>query len=168
MEFPRLDIPGRTPTLLPRILVFTGSQVYFQCRFTYRSECLHIPIRQDELIRVENWEFRPVKHLDIDLNLRPAFPLYTFGTRDPISNLSSVIGKYVKRKTTYQSDALNAVTGILNTFQSDGALAFHFQGIPISSCDTSSLQAWNRALCGGLCWLSAGSRFTRRREDFPS
>lgn len=120
-----------------RRLVFTESQVFYQCRLTYRMECLSIPI------------LRPPFG---NIFLRPPFPLSRSGIMGSILDLNYIISQYMKRNTSYQSDTVNAMAGILNAFQSEGTLACHLQGIPIRSCDFTSSQDCTRALCEGLCW----------------
>jgi hypothetical protein len=87
------------------------------------------------------------------------------------------IVSYTRRKLTYESDILKAITGVLQAWvkedSSDGYSSYHFQGIPF--CDAESKDSgWKRSEVRGFChrfatglsWdLSAPSM---RREGWPS
>jgi hypothetical protein len=127
VEHPRQDIESskwstrgwtyQEVLLSSRRLVFTDSQVYFQCTSSYT---------------LEGWENQESK-LRRNSRLRlVAFPeLLSFSKS---SQIYETLQEYYGRQLSYNSDVLNAFAGIFRVFQGLGqhtVNASHFYGIPI-------------------------------------
>ena len=133
-----------------RRLIFTESQVYFQCKKTYFYEdaVSEIPGK----VKVINFPdirspFASVEQHDFDRT--DGFPMY-----------EDIIRSLTRRELTYDGDALNACTGILKVDQerraSRGQSTDHAFGLPVA--------IFSKA----LCWMSMSDPPGRRRSDFPS
>lgn len=86
--------------LSPRRLVFTSTQLYFQC---YEDSHLE--------------GFRPDTSLlnTSFLRVYPVFPVGRVG-RHP-EDLSKLLNEYYKRQLSFNTDTIHAITGIINNFQ---------------------------------------------------
>ncbi|KAF2819418.1 HET-domain-containing protein [Ophiobolus disseminans] len=122
IEFSKWSTRGWTyqeVLLSSRRLVFTDTQVYFQCKSSYT---------------LEGWG-RPQEALSRNSRLMlAAFPEISGISR--VSSVYSRLEEYYRRELSYQSDIIDAFTGIFRALQSlqqhgSGPRANHFYGIPI-------------------------------------
>ncbi|KAF2456019.1 heterokaryon incompatibility protein-domain-containing protein [Lineolata rhizophorae] len=144
-----------------RRIFFTASQAYFECRSTAWREAMN-GARDTSTGRVEN-----------------SVP-ERFGSRvfddTKMSGESSIavkdrIGEYSRRNLSYNSDYLNAISGVFSAYEEDPANPlYHVWGVPILSdslFDRASPDKPDEGLLRGLCWdlVEAPSA---RRTHFPS
>lgn len=116
--------------LSPRRLVFTSSQMYFQC-----YEDFHL-----EGVRPDTNLLRTCFQRDY-----PVFPVGRVG-RHP-EDLSKLLKEYYKRQLSFNTDTIHAITGIINNFQCEPHAAppiatTHF---PISFAPRATLKLPSRA-----------------------
>lgn len=133
-----------------RRLIFTESQVYFQCKTSYFHEdaVCEIPGKA-KLIKFPDIRspFASVEQHDFDRS--DGFPMY-----------EDIVRGLTRRKLTFDGDVLNACTGIFKVDQERRAsrgrsTILHF-GLPVA--------IFSKA----LCWMSTQDSPGRRRSDFPS
>ncbi|KAF2111887.1 hypothetical protein BDV96DRAFT_690233 [Lophiotrema nucula] len=99
-----------------------------------------------------------------------------------VSDVRNRLNEYSQRELTYESDALNAIAGVLSAFVTRNVLDGHIWGIPVikglnyhrPGGNSFRLMPLSDKIAHGLCWtpnLSA-ARMTqnpiRRRDGFPS
>jgi Heterokaryon incompatibility protein (HET) len=143
--------------LARRRLLFTDSQVYFQCAGMHCQESFSIPLHNlhvKDLTRFRN-------------ELTGFFP--RFGVGKTSDDLLSRIPEYAHRKFSYASDALDAFQGVLRAFQSFPNPVHHICGVVILSPSTfksTKTLTSQEMLIFGLCWNIQGSNI--RRPEFPS
>jgi hypothetical protein len=108
--------------LIRRHLVFSESQVYFQCNCTFQYECL-----------VSNVDhiFTMLRPDTIHNGLDPVFPRSWEFARP--QSLCSRIQEYFLRTLSFDSDGLDAFLGILGVYETKGVVAGHLAGVPIYS-----------------------------------
>lgn len=102
-----------------RRLVFTTSQIYFQCLRSYRWELVK---------RDRRWQKFTSQ----------VFPLRGIGITS--AEIFDRISEYSTRELSYDSDALNAFAGIFNAFKSLD-LRQHFWGLP--TCEHTESEPWS-------------------------
>jgi hypothetical protein len=98
-----------------RRLVFTKSQIYFQCHSKQWLECLSFP-----------WPFDSESQY-------PGIPvLYmeSFNSHDYKKGIFRTISDYFKRQLTFPSDRLYAFLGFLNHMKTMGSV-YHLMGLPL-------------------------------------
>ncbi|KAK3302124.1 heterokaryon incompatibility protein-domain-containing protein [Chaetomium strumarium] len=129
-----------------RRLVFTHSQVYFQCTKTYCWEWLSMPSnstgRQVPLYRV--------------------FPEGVIGQH--ADDIVDRLREYAPRQLTFDSDALNAVLGIFQLYQA--RQVYHLWGVPFLADSARGNVERNFAMALG--WTSDPSEAAERRPGMPS
>ena len=147
-----------------RRLVFTRSQVLFQCMNMHCWETISTPLH---ILHAKY-----VKRFRDCISGCRAFPPKGIGKS--LTDVVRRIGEYSQKDLSFENDALNAVLGVLHAFKSAGVLANHISGIP-------SVPLWQRSqpqltkrvesLAAGLSWV-ADSRnvnpYLKRRKNFPS
>lgn len=154
-----------------RCLVFTQNQASFQCQTNY------YPCES-----VSEPDFtRPRPQLAGYPSNRANNPLpLKFGIT--ASDVRNRLTEYSKRELTYESDALNAISGVLSAFVARNVLDGQVWGIPIirglnyhrSGGKTFRLMPLSDRIAHGLCWAqkqnAAGmaQNLIRRRDGFPS
>lgn len=127
-----------------RRLVFTQSQVYFQCMESHCWEGLAFP-----------WKaVQPLKFYQV-------FPDNGIGTK--ASDIIPRLNEYASRQLSYGSDILNAFLGIFHPYQSKGVL--HCWGLPFLVKDENSMA---EEFMMGLGWNTRVPEIVTRRERFPS
>lgn len=157
-----------------RRLVFTASQVYFQCSgmwciegLSYPLRCLHHPDLQS--IRDKDWY--PFSQRAYTERLPRVFPRRNVGQdRDsPIFR----IREYSQKRLTFEQDALDAFRGVLNHLEKSvvASIQGHLCGVLLWHCHSCLA-----SLLYGLSWqlhppyqLTIGDGpFPERRKMFPS
>lgn len=155
--------------LAPRRLVFTTRQVYFQCQEAYCFEAL-------------GTTFLSGPEHDQPPGFKPVFPLQRVGLSK--GEIQNRIYEYAVRHLTYDTDILNAISGVLKTFSDIFGIA-SLCGIPIplrpTSTGSTSLACatWTRwmgpnvnSLVVGLGWrfrfFTMDDPQFVRRHGFPS
>ena len=142
-----------------RRLVFTPTQVYFQCLETHFCEIVSIPPDHAGI----KSEVRPLlEHIRV-------FPYRGVGTTpDDIFNR---IKEFLLRDLSYESDILNAFLGILHRFRSFKEPLYHFWGVPFEPDRTRKDVPEENAFLEALLWtpiLNRKKTGLARREAFPS
>ena len=102
-----------------RRLVFTSSQIYFQCQETHYWEMIPLPF-SSQPIDLDQWVSE-----GLDATLGPntcVFPIIE--PRSNASKVNALIREYLRREMSYEADVLNAIIGILRHVCS------HFWGLP--------------------------------------
>lgn len=152
--------------LSTRRLIFTDSQIYFQCREMYTCES----IGQMLSIKDSTWP----KPRSTQMGREPfnftmeAFPPTKNGRR----KIYNIIAEYVRRDLSFDSDILNAFYGILHYywFQEERP-TYNAWGLPFPTEDwlfrpqTSS--TFSRLFSTALFWVSNKDQ-PERRPGFPS
>ncbi|KDR68569.1 hypothetical protein GALMADRAFT_256831 [Galerina marginata CBS 339.88] len=146
--------------LSPRRLVFTETQVYFQCQKMGCLESVSYPVIQKGET-AESQKFTLV------------FPTRGIGSS---AEFPSRLSEYLKRKLSYQSDILNAFLGILKAYQQRESF-FHICGVPIWVSNSRETHGGVRlvsntdatmAFNASLRWTTFSLYTITRREGFPS
>lgn len=132
--------------LSSRRLVFTASQVYFQCRKWFCHEYL-----PRALIAAAN--------IDDDVQ---AFTLSTYGARPWLVTFQKLLNTHLSRCLTYDSDILIAFLAVLRSLDVD-----HFWGVPFRLDEKPSPEA---ALMDRLLWTAVPIKNTclTLRDGFPT
>lgn len=149
-----------------RRLIFTEYQVYFECMGMHCQESISIPLKTIHTRDMQG--FKQSCH-----RLR-AFPSHGVGRHSV--QILDCIEDYSRRSLTYDSDAINAFSGILRSFEKEDFQVQNFWGIPVFPTHRKQVQ-WTAKgdsfstkgdpqLVFGLIWTTA--RTARRRPDFPS
>jgi hypothetical protein len=154
-----------------RRLVFTQYQVYFQCNGMHCCEAIIKPL---EILHVKNKQRMKAWNGD--------GPFSAGGLGKHHWELLDRISEFTGRRLTYESDILNAMSGIFNAYGHLQRPVFHYYGVP-------SLPPWmntqkvgvafgnlirmvslpdnpENGLATGLCWFLENP--SRRRHGFPS
>jgi hypothetical protein len=123
--------------LSTRLLIFTKSKVFFQCRSIVWSST-----------------FSPDRNISTHIQRTETF------ISSPVSELeryAKLVELYSKRDLSFQSDALNAFSGIQGLFTGLIRKCNTFTyGIPVAAFDFA------------FCWTVDEHRPDRRRQEFPS
>ena len=154
-----------------RRLVFTKYQIYFQCNGMHCCESIDKPLG---ILHVKNRQRMRAWNGDGPFNAG-GLGTYPWHVLDRIAEFS-------KGRLTYESDVLNAMTGILNAFRSMKRPVFHHFGVPslppvlntqkigVAFGQLVSLITLptnpDHGLATGLCWFL--EKPSQRRAGFPS
>jgi hypothetical protein len=115
-----------------RRLIFTRSQMYFQCNNMHRLE--NMPSRHPSSPSPDSSLDAGIGHDNL-----VAFP--NPDSRPTVQTLYRQIGKYYRRRLSFREDIIKAVTGIINVFESgqgtDRIRATQVFGLPIFYSQTS-------------------------------
>ncbi|KAH7108698.1 heterokaryon incompatibility protein-domain-containing protein, partial [Dendryphion nanum] len=103
--------------LCRRKLVFTETQVYFQCKSMHCCEATPINVEETH---TAGWKGRKYTHR--------AFPERGIGKTG--SEIVDRVQEYIKRTLTNESDALVAFLGVFQAFQELKYPVYHFWGLP--------------------------------------
>lgn len=145
-----------------RCLVFTDHQVYFECKSMHCCESVEIPLNilHSPDYKTLQSHVRPTLFRDEWLQ-----GTHRFG---PMSAFWSVVSLYSNRQMTYDSDALNALEGVLRRFQASPSFVYNILGIPLHAPNRAEKAVMlNPTLfIQGLSWSHKMS--PRRRIQFPS
>ena len=114
-----------------RKVVFTPTQVYFQCAAMHCQESLQVPLRQLHTNNLQEFRF--------NIQLPKAFPARGLG-RLPW-DIFDRISEYSRRDLSYNGDALRAFQGILNGFERMKTSVANFYGVAVLSHHRDSVQA---------------------------
>jgi hypothetical protein len=144
-----------------RRLVFTDSQVYFQCASMHCLESLALPLN---LLHTKDRS-----HFFDSINLPRVFPNQVVGKHT--MEVPDRIEDYNRRQLSFETDALDAFQGILQSFKSLKHPVENFLGLPLFP--TESFVASKRGpvsntdkLALSLMWTMNES--ATRRRAFPS
>lgn len=144
--------------LARRRLVFTETQVYFQCQAMHQVETV--------ATQLGNVQSSKVFALGVDFGI--VFPPFQELRRSQTSFMNRV-SEFIIRRFTYDSDALDAFHGILALFADLPRPIHHLYGVPLFPSDAfvdPDKTTHIRILAAGLSW-SFDSPMVRRPE-FPS
>jgi len=138
-----------------RRLVFTDDQVSWVCNAMHCAETVRTPEEQ-------------LNKKDKDTPFEGFLPRMVNSNRgkeelwDKYRDIKGHIMEFSKRKLSDESDVLNAMLGIFNSFNtsSQGALLRHWHGLP------ATLSLKSKTLVLPLHWYHSES--AKRREGFPS
>ncbi|KAH4113992.1 hypothetical protein HBH47_202280 [Parastagonospora nodorum] len=133
--------------LSQRRLVFTDSQVYFQCMEMQSCESLST--------------YHESSSLWLERTLRAEYQVFPFHSRfkTEYGAFTDRLDEYLPRDLTFQSDILNAFMGVMRQLWNSPEPKFHFWGLPFTS---------NQFLVA-LLWLpECKSGLLTRRYGFPS
>jgi hypothetical protein len=146
--------------LARRRLVFTDTQVYFQCNAMHCLESIHAPLKP---LHTQNGA-----RMRDRVNLSRVFPHRTVG-KEP-SVLSSRINEYLRRSLSYEGDILDAFRGVLAAYErqfSSSRRTLAALPVPVGAALTAltSCLSW-RWWCSGRD--TPALRRMERRAGFPS
>jgi hypothetical protein len=144
--------------LSPRRLVFTKSQLYFQCNKMGCLESVSYPLKERETTGC--WQ-----------TFMLVFPMGGIGSS---AEFARRLHEYIERDLSYPSDILNAFLGILGAFERQEPSFFHVCGVPIHIKNRSKINGvmrisegdMTKAFSLGLGWTA--EKGVTRRQDFPS
>ena len=141
-----------------RRLVFTQSQLYFQCLITHCCECLSIQPGQVDDPGLEGYQ-------SDELGLQ-VFPKFGLGLSS--NDLTKRLNEYLRRNLSYDSDALNAFLGVLQAYN-DQHTVHHIWGLPVQLFNGPTQRTLGNCIDESLFWEveQVDSVVTRRRQ-FPS
>ena len=144
-----------------RKLVFSATQVYFQCNAMHCLESIRAPLK--DLHIYKNARMRD------KVEISRVFPIRGLG-KSPV-DLEKRLNEYLQRSFTFESDILDAFRGVLAAFERMFAWgAQNLCGVPIFT--TKSFGNDLDALVVSLSWSSINSyeegQEPKRRLGFPS
>ncbi|KIW15980.1 hypothetical protein PV08_06030 [Exophiala spinifera] len=144
-----------------RKLVFTATQVYFQCSAMHCLESIRAPLTGLHV-------YKNVRMRD-NVEISRVFPLRGLGKS--VDDLEGRLTEYLQRSLTFESDILDAFRGVLAAFERMFPLELKsLCGIPIFH--TMDIESDLDALVHGLSWWSTNfykeGQEPRRRLGFPS
>ena len=142
-----------------RKLVFTDTQVYFQCNSMHCLESIYAPL---EILHT----FKNNRMRD-QVGMSRVFPLRGLGKYP--KHLEDRLNEYLKRSLTFEKDILDAFRGLLTAFEREfSSPVKSFCGIPIFCEPLSTVNL--EALVFGLSWSPRykDDRKPKRRLGFPS
>jgi hypothetical protein len=108
--------------LSKRRLIFTETQIVFECSGMHYPESLVLPL--DHM-------HQKTKR---DQSFRPHVPVGPLGPKSPSTNpfmIMSYVSEFSKRKLSYPGDRINAMRGILNASGTDQIPVYQLMGVPI-------------------------------------
>jgi hypothetical protein len=127
-------------------LVFTRSQVYFQCLKTHACESISgYLVAEEDSWNPESEEFRSLRN-----NMQVFPPLYLTHARQ--FQIELRICGYLQQTLTYESDILNAFMGVLRHFWYQDPPIYHFWGLPFSA-DRNQEQELGSRVLASLFWI---------------
>jgi hypothetical protein len=147
-----------------RRLVFTRSQVLFQCMNMHCWETISTPLHI--------MHTKDLKRFRDGISGCRAFPPRGIGKSH--TDVVQRIGEYSQKDLSFEHDALNAVLGVLHAFKRAGVLAHHISGIPsVPLWPMRQPQPANpvESLVPGLSWVAESRNeniYLKRRDNFPS
>ena len=170
-----------------RILCFTESQCYWECRGT----CISEDLDHHETAWTERRPEEPQKHLATGPRNRNEFRLLKSGNEKLaryIYETQRVVGLFTRRQLTLNSDTLTAISGVLSVAHNDlftpeeaqkrlkpgfllGLPIFFGQGEddPIRKITLIAALTWYHEGGSASQWLWAADRdWPQRRRNFPS
>ncbi|KIW03942.1 uncharacterized protein PV09_04779 [Verruconis gallopava] len=127
--------------LSSRLLIFTAGQVFWRCRTSTFCEDVYLETSSESSTISRRLETSRIRNFMISQD------------SDPHSRLSQLLVDYTTRQLRYDSDALDAVSGILSKFAPTFTF---FWGLPIENMVES------------LYWHSPSVSVVERRPNFPS
>jgi hypothetical protein len=132
-----------------RRLVFTRSQVYFQCQEMHCCESLTIAFQSSML-----W---------LEDNLATHFQAFLFQGKyiSEATMFNDRLKEYLARDLTFESDALDAFAGVLRQVWNSPSPTYHFWGLPFQSSK----------FLVSLLWIpeyDLSKKKISRRDNFPS
>lgn len=145
--------------LCRRRLVFTDTQIYFQCRSMHCLESIYAPL---EILHTNN-----KNRMRDKVKMSRVFPLRGLGKYP--SDCEHRLNEYLSRSLTFEKDILDAFRGVLTAFEREFLNSVKsFCGILIF-CKTHSTVALD-ALILGMSWSPSykDGRKPKRRPLFPS
>jgi hypothetical protein len=151
-----------------RRLVFTDSQMLFQCRSGEFQELSNITAPSDPIPNMRKLAFPDMSDA--------IYPPYTMSDTFPQNGIGGSaseiylrIEEYTARYLSYPGDILNAFNGIFSAFdRSMQGFGSHFWGIPIwSTYSESELYQWTQSFVAGLTWF-VEKPCNRRPGPWPS
>lgn len=128
-----------------RRLVFTMSQVYFQCMEAYHWEGLRMPPEASQRI-----------------GFYRVFPEDGIGRHR--QDIVRRLNEYASRQLTFESDSLNAILGIFKPYQLKQV--YHLWGIPFAT--EADLKILEINFITALGWCTRLPEIAKRRQQFPS
>lgn len=145
-----------------RRLIFTESQVYFQCLETRTWEGISASVRN---IKYNDYDARSFGSLTCDTKLFPAL-------QDHHSWIERRLNGFLQRDLTYDSDVLNAFSGVLHYAWTQSPYIYHFWGLPFPSrvpYETTNLPLESSFILS-LLWngIAIDEQHITRRQGFPS
>lgn len=145
--------------LSQRKLVFTDTQIYFQCTSMHCLESIYAPL---EMLHTHD-----KNRMRDKVGMSRAFPIRGLGKYP--KHLQDRLNEYLERTLSREKDTLIAFRGVLAAFERDFSSPLKsFCGIPIF-CKTLSTVALE-AFVFGMSWSPRykDSRNPKRRQGFPS
>lgn len=131
-----------------RLLIFTEFQVYWHCNSAICAEDTDLELSKDRRSLNQIVEHYEEYSAELRRIYKPS-PTDSAGYR-----YMSLLRSYMTRDVTYQRDAVDAFTGVLNILRSE--LGSPHRGLPTLKFD------------GAMLWQLDGHFPERRREEFPS
>lgn len=145
--------------LAQRRLLFTDSQVYFQCAGIHCQENLSLSLQK---LHIKDLSRYPDRCAGLFLR---------FGIRKRSDEILGRIKEYPKREFTYPSDVLDAFRGVLQAFRSLPHPVHHICRpvvLDLMLFHSREQFAFGDMFAFGLCWGFICSGQISRRPHFPS
>ncbi|KAF7510751.1 hypothetical protein GJ744_006117 [Endocarpon pusillum] len=145
-----------------RTVVFVNKQVYFCCRQRIWSEDTCTDKFPDDRLMYE-WRVNAISCLAVGFSSNGDLE----DDEEPLTLLTNMLEYYGMRELTYERDAINAISGVLNVISTNMGSEF-LQGIPVVALDYMVLfQIYGDKKITRDKTPNAGRR-ARRRRNFPS
>lgn len=139
--------------------------------YCYLHDCGMCNIEGNESLSFESWKQCPTFVNHGRMKAQSLWMPYNHFEQLP--DVYDRIKEYSKRSLSYQSDSLNAIMGVLHTFELSNPPIYHYHGVPILppdrappdfNPDTTSMDGFVQS----LRWCLNLSEVKKRRPAFPS
>jgi hypothetical protein len=151
--------------LSKRRLVFTESQVYFQC---WNMHCC-----ESTPLWLEEAHTKGLKRFKESVHTLRVFPSKGIGKTG--KEIGARIQEYIRRNLSQDSDALNAFLGIFQAFRELQHPVYHHWGLPLSKGRSmkQELEDLHTSFLSSLSWSmsscdNSSAHLLTRRDMFPS
>ncbi|OJD33178.1 uncharacterized protein BKCO1_32000106 [Diplodia corticola] len=137
--------------------------------YCYLHDCGKCYIEGDESKRFESWVNSPTLVNHGRMKSQSKWMGYNISTTLP--DACARIEEYSKRNLSYQSDSLNAITGVLQTLELSDPPIHHYYGVPMLQPSEREAEPSTSNMDGfvqSLRWSLNASADKKRRPDFPS
>ena len=134
-----------------RRLIFSDQQLLFECNGMHCTETFDMPL--------------DIMHSSSTQKFEETVPFGSFPHKNPGASpwtIMSYISDYSRRDLTYQTDAVNAIHGVLTVFEHASVPIHQLVGVPFYPIHRRSAACF----AAGLCWQSRGRQVSRLA--FPS
>jgi hypothetical protein len=148
--------------LSKRRLIFTDHQIFWECNSMYSAEAIQIYL--DDQLSVDD------QRQTLQVQEDGIFSKRTPGTVN--QDFLHYVAQFRKRDLTYESDSINALSGIFRAFEKGEKPMYQLMGVPVYFSDhfqdkANERKTTSRIACQGFLMGLTWQHATPRRERVP-